>query len=238
MTRHYWIVLEGGDGAGKTSIRRHLFGTVRAAGHEVLTLIQTSWLVPEYTKVITNARFHHKPCPPEQITAAYVGDKEAMTERLIVPHLADRHLLGDRFVLSDMVYHRILWDIPEEVTYAAYAGSRVRFPDLTIFVNTPPEVAVHRMAARRAARRRWDALETQQRIHAAYTRIVSAADRFPVLGAIRVVDNSGSPQETMAQVNEIALPLLIAPEEPRSPAGELCEPELYHPELYEPGTRR
>lgn len=208
MTRHYWIVLEGGDGAGKTSIRRHLFSAVRDAGHEMLTLIQTSWLVPEYTKVITNARFHHQPYPPDQITAAYVGDKEAMTERLILPHLADRHLLGDRFVMSDMVYHRILWDIPEEVTYAAYARSRVRFPDLTIFVDTPPEVAVRRMAARGSARRRWDALETQQRIHAAYTRIVGAPDCFSALGEIQVVENRGSLEDTLAQVNKIALPLL------------------------------
>lgn len=129
--RHIYLVLEGSDGAGKTSIRKHLFRRLVEAGNEVLTVIQTSWLIPEHTEVITNARYHHRQYPQEVITAAYVGDKEAMTRYLVEPNLPYRDVIGDRFVASDMVYHQLLWGIPPERTYEAYAASAVRFPDLT-----------------------------------------------------------------------------------------------------------
>ncbi|WP_030378778.1 MULTISPECIES: dTMP kinase [unclassified Streptomyces] len=210
MTRYRWVVLEGGDGAGKTSIRKHLYGAAQRADQEVLTVIQTSWLVPEHTEVITNARFHNRPLPRPRITAAYVGDKEAMTDRLIDPHLAERHVLGDRFVMSDMVYHQVLWDIPMDDTYQAYARSRVRFPDLTLFVDTAPETAVRRLMARGSDRRnRWDNLETQRRVHELFTHILYHSDRYPALGRIVVVDNSGDLETTFAHVDRVFLPWLV-----------------------------
>jgi dTMP kinase len=209
MTRYRWIVLEGGDGAGKTSIRKHLYGAARQAGLEVLTVIQTSWLVPKHTEVITNARFHNHPYPRQEITAAYVGDKEAMTDKLITPHLTERHVVGDRFVMSDMVYHQVLWDIPTDDTYRAYARSRVRFPDLTLFIDTPPETAVERLMSRGTDRRnRWDNLETQRRVHSMFTHILDHRDRYSALGRIEVIDNSSDLNKTLVDVDQIVLPLL------------------------------
>ncbi|MEQ4305096.1 hypothetical protein ABNF97_27570 [Plantactinospora sp. B6F1] len=210
MKRHMFVVLEGGDGSGKTSVRKHLFRRLVDAGDEVLTVIQTSWLVPEHTEVITNARFHQTEYPPEVITRAYVGDKEATTRYFVEPHLPFRHVVGDRYVASDMVYHRLLWDIPPERTYEAYAASSIRFPDLTVFVDTDPDTAYARLQNRAGDRRnRWDTLEAQKTLYEAFQEALFSG-RYPRLGSVVRVDNRGSFEQTAAAVDRHVLPLVKA----------------------------
>jgi dTMP kinase len=214
VKRHMFVVLEGGDGSGKTSIRKHLFQRLVESGAEALTLIQTSWLVPEHTEVITNARFHQRAYPQHEITAAYVGDKEATTRSFVEPHLPYRHLIGDRYVGSDMVYHRLLWGIPSDTTYEAYAASGVRFPDLTVFVDTDPETAYERLQTRGGDRRnRWDTLEAQKTLYTAFNDILFSG-RYPRLGPVVRIDNRGRPEDTRAIVDRDVLPLVQLREEP------------------------
>jgi len=63
--RHIYLVLEGGDGAGKTSIRKHLFRRLVEEGHEVLTVTRRrgsslstpkSSRTPDITTVSTRRR--------------------------------------------------------------------------------------------------------------------------------------------------------------------------------------
>src|SRR5918995_401954 len=113
MTR--FVVFEGADGSGKTTLREHGLSRLRARNVDALTVPQVSWLDPCAAAVITASRFRqgaglYRPTQPA-VTDAVVRDKEALTQRLVEPQLSRRHVLGDRHVASDLVYHDVLFGI-------------------------------------------------------------------------------------------------------------------------------
>src|SRR5262249_4859354 len=108
---HFFLVIEGGDGAGKTTTRKHVHRYLRDHSHDVLSIQARSFHDPRHTAVITNARFHGEHHPPDEILSAHVGDREQLSDRILRPHLAWRHILCDRFTTSDIVYQSIMWDI-------------------------------------------------------------------------------------------------------------------------------
>jgi dTMP kinase len=193
-----FIAIEGTDGSGKTTIRKHIYATLREQGLDVLSIQGQCWLIPAHTAVITRAKFHGVRYPADVLTAAAVGDKEALSDRILRPHLAWRHVVSDRYMLSDMVYHAALWGVPMEVTWRAFAASRVRRPDVFLYVDTPPELAWARVAARPATLRHpWDDAPTQARLYELFQRAL----RFPGTGRVHRVDNSGALARTLDQLS-------------------------------------
>jgi dTMP kinase len=204
---HKFLVLEGTDGSGKTSLRKHVFQALKQQGREILTITPLSWRYLDATETIITAKSHALPVPPVEITRAYVRDKEALSDRIIRPQLRHRPVLVDRFIVSDMVYHHALWEIDPAQTYRAYCSSRVRFPDCHFFVDTPPQLAFERMLARgTGGRNRWDYLETQKRLYDTFQEVLFSG-RFPALGEARRIDNSGDRAQTseawMLSVEEV-----------------------------------
>lgn len=201
-----FFALEGTDGSGKTTIRKHLFRVLREHGEDVLATAGNHWLVPEHTAVIAGARYNGERHSAQAVTRAYVADKEALCDHLLRPHLRHRHVLCDRYVISDVVYHSVLFGTPPEVTYRAYAESTVLRPDVVFFVDTPPEAAARHLGQRPASRHHpWDERSTQRRIYD-LLREVALGARFPELSAPVVrIDNSGSLQDTLEAVTEQVL---------------------------------
>lgn len=195
-----FLAIEGADGAGKTTVRRHLFEQLRKRRVEVLTLQGPSWLVPKHAEVITNARYHGALYPHETLVAAYVGDREAVSDRIVRPHLSWRTVICDRFVLSDIVYQRVLWGVPPELAQQAFERSRVVWPDLTLFLDTPPDIAMDRLRAQpRRVSHFWDTYDHQRAAHELFKRIIPVAESF---GAVMRIDNSGPLDQTLAFVTE------------------------------------
>jgi len=133
-----------------------------------------------------------------------------MTRYLVEPNLPCRDVIGDRFMASDMVYHQLLWGIPPERTYEAYVASSVRFPDLTVFVDTQPDTAYARLQRRAGDRRnRWDTLEAQKTVYE-LSHTVLFSGRFPKLSPVVRVDNNGSLEDTANRVDSEVMPLIQA----------------------------
>jgi dTMP kinase len=184
-----FVAIEGIDGAGKTTVRKFLYRLLAEEDEDVLAVQGQSWLAPEHTSVITRAKFHGVKFPPNVLTAATVGDKEALCDRAIRPHRQRRTIIADRWLLSDMVYNCALWDIPMDVTWLAFRESRVVLPDLVIFMNTSPESALRRIGSRPSSRRhRWDSLSTLTSLRDLF---MVAVNSFPKEIVVRV-DNEGS----------------------------------------------
>jgi dTMP kinase len=197
---HLFVVIEGTDGSGKTTIRKHIFTELRRRGTDVLSTPGYYWLEPEHTRIIVDARFHGVRLPDETILAAYVGDKELLSERLIGPHLRHRNVICDRYVVSDMVQQALTWRMPPEVTYRRYLASAVRRPDLVLFIDTPPETSVRRLSSRPAQRRHpWEAYEPLVRAYRVFRRLLVSGE-FPGFGPVLRIDNTGSQEETLARV--------------------------------------
>jgi dTMP kinase len=189
MSRGYFVAIEGTDGSGKTALRKAIYQGLRRRGVEVLCILPQSWLNANAAEIMVGAKFFGKSYPPAELTAAYVADKESATRELVEPHLPLRHVIADRFIASDVVYHEALWGIDPTVTFGAYQRSRVRFPDCTVFVDTPPPEAFRRLIARgTGGRHRWDTPEVQEALYRAFRDAFSG--RFPWPGSIIVIDNA------------------------------------------------
>lgn len=183
-----FVAIEGTDGSGKTTVRKFLYGLLGRGDGNVLTLQGQSWLAPVCTEIITYAKFHGVSYPPDVLTAATVGDKEALSDRVIRPQRAWRHIIADRWLLSDIVYNQVLWEIPMEITWRAFQASRVTLPDLTLFIDAPPELAWRRINSRPPSRRhRWDSLPMLTSLRASFER---ALDFLPADLVVRV-SNTG-----------------------------------------------
>jgi dTMP kinase len=202
-----YIAIEGGDGSGKTSLRKHLFQTFRAMELDALAIPPNSWLVPEWTHTIVSAKYHHEHnVPLRDITRAYIGDKEALTREIVDSHYPYRHVVVDRFILSDMVYHHVLYGIDPIHTYRMFEASRVRWPDLTIFVRTDAEVAQSRKLLRDSGGwHRWDELDRQKVILGLYDELLADGSLSRLHPTI-VIDNNGSQARTFAEVRSAVLP--------------------------------
>lgn len=214
------VAIEGGDGSGKTSLRKYLFQTLRAMGLDTLAIPPNSWLVPRWTETIVKAKYRDQAVPSSEITRAYVGDKEALTTEIINPHYPHRHVVVDRYILSDIVYHQLLYEIDARHTYKMYEASDVRWPDLTILVRTDVEIAQERKVHRNSGGwHRWDELERQRTIIHLYEELV-ANRALSLLHPIVILDNGGSRAKTLASVHSEVLPLLVPPQTHDLPGSE------------------
>lgn len=201
--RKRFIALEGIDGGGKTTLRKHLFKVAREQGVDLLNILHLSWLHPEEAETITAVRFRRQPRPVDQVLRAYVVDKESLADRIVRPHLRYRHVLSDRYIASDMVYTEMDAGIAGDALYEAYCSGRVEWPDVIVFVDTPPEVACQRM---RAADEK-PSLEYQRGRSQAFREIL-LGDRFPQLRPVVYFENTQDRGESLRAFEQLMLPLL------------------------------
>lgn len=203
-----FVVVEGGDGAGKTSVRKHLYRNLRNRDIDVLSLQGRCFLNPEYTEVITRSRFHDVNYSSSRILAAHIGDRELLSERILQPHLRWRHVVCDRYLASDIAYQSVLWQMEPEVIWRGYATSTVVRPDLIVYLDTPPEVAVERLARRASGSLfPWERLAVQREVYALFSEILFG-DRFPPMAPTLRVDNTGPLSHTQDIVVQAVLDLV------------------------------
>ncbi len=208
MSEYPFLALEGTDGAGKTSLRKVAFQALKRQGRELLTTTPFSWRDMEAAETIVMAKAHAVPTPEALITRAYVRDKEVLSDRIIRPQLRFRPVLSDRFLASDLVYHQVLWHIPPAETYRAFCSSRVRMPDVIVFVDTPPEIAFERLEKRgTGGKNRWDYLDKQKRLYELFCEVLFSGN-FPALGKVVRIDNSGEKEETARAFLDALSPIL------------------------------
>ena len=219
MPDHKFLALEGTDGSGKTTLRKVLFQALQRQGRQILTTTPLAWRDYEAAETIVAAKAHAMPIPPPLITRAYVRDKEVLSDCILRVNLPHVPILVDRFIVSDMVYHQALWGTPPAQTYRAYCASSVRMPDCHVFVDTPPDLAFERLLARgTGGRNRWDYLDTQKRLYDTFQEVLFSG-RFPALGQIRRIDNSGDREATSRAWLSVAYEILGLEEAPRLEAA-------------------
>lgn len=211
MIPYRFIALEGADGSGKTSVRKHIFSRLHAAGRELLTLPQHSWLVPEAAEVIVAAKYGGRRVLKNELVDSYLQDKLAAVASLIAPNLPFRHVLADRYVVSDAVYNEVLWGIPHAETLGRYVTAKLLLPDLVVYLDTPPQLAFHRATLRRRGGTDtlhiWDTLAHQEQLYDVFQHVLQCWPT-PVVR----IDNRGSLEDTLRMTDEeVILPWLATP---------------------------
>jgi dTMP kinase len=166
-----FIVVEGPEGAGKSTLIRWLEAQLLADGQRVLTVRQ-----PGGTPVAEAARklalkSKHDITPAAELFL-FLAARADLVERVVRPGLAEgQAILADRYDLSTIAYQVAGRGLPRaEVETALRLATGGLVPDLTLVLDLPVEIGRERQ---RRARKAQDRLEGQddafhERVRAAY----------------------------------------------------------------------
>ena len=171
MSGGFFVVLEGPEGAGKTTLARQLEERFRAAGHEPV-MVREPGGTPAAEALRQELLHADRSWTPERELLYLAAARADLVGQIIRPALdARRVVLSDRYDLSTMAYQAAGRGLPlpmvSWVNSAATGGLR---PDLTLILDLPSEVGSARQLAAGKQRDRLDRepLEFHQRVAARY----------------------------------------------------------------------
>ncbi|MEW2498190.1 thymidylate kinase [Streptomyces nodosus] len=189
--RNPFIVVEGLDGTGKTTLRKGLFrlfeGLYRGTPLAVLT---ANFLDASVAADLVEGKYQPDPDNRLHYLAALAADKQATATRLIAPSLPVRPVIADRWLLSELAFFAVKHGRAPKETYPHLAESLSVIPDLTLVLDISPEAAMERAAARPgdATRPDWDVLDVQARVRQVYQTVIDEPSAYPVLGPVVRID--------------------------------------------------
>jgi dTMP kinase len=199
------IVLEGAEGAGKSTQLRLLADWLGSRGRDVVAVREPGGTVlgDEIRRILLDD-------PASDITTRaeallFMASRAQLVERQIRPALArEATVLVDRFFLSTYAYQGAGRGLPEdEVRQANMMATAGLVPDLTVLLMVPPEAGLAR-AARRGEHDRMERAEL-----AFHERVARAFERFatpewqrdhPECGPIVLVDAVGNEVEVFDRI--------------------------------------
>ena len=171
MSDGFFLVLEGPEGSGKTTLAAALAARFRAAGQEPVTVREPGG-TPAAEALRAELLHTEREWTPGRELLYIVTARADLVARVIAPALAaGRVVLSDRYDLSTMAYQAAGRGLPLEVVRwvndAATDGLR---PDLTLIIDLAPEVGARRQMAAGKTRDRLDRepLDFHQRVAARY----------------------------------------------------------------------
>ena len=204
-----FITFEGIDGSGKSTQLRMLASVLRLRGLEVVTTREPGGtsLGKRLREALLDAQ---EQVDPLAELLLYAADRAQHVRALLRPALESNHIvLSDRYADATVAYQGagrgFTPELIQDVVNLATGGLK---PDLTLIFDLPVAASVAR--AQRRARRgnKVDRLDTEDaafyaRVRDAYLQIAAADPE-----RVRVVDATGSVNETHALVTNIVTPFL------------------------------
>ena len=202
--RGRFVVFEGLDGAGTTTQTGLLAGHLAGLGLDVETTREPS--TGPLGSVLRQALEGRLVLDPATMALAFAADRtdHLLNARNGVLHSLDqgRWVLCDRYLLSSFGYQ-----VSEEIDagWLAAVNRHARRPDLTLFLDTPPQVCLERISARTAHR---DLFENERALERTLANYRAALADEALAGPVVVVDGNRPPAEVFAGVLAHVTPLL------------------------------
>jgi len=195
-----FIVLEGGEGAGKSTQARLLADALRGRGHAVVLTREPGGTPGAEAIRALLLGTEGEGWQPRAEALLFAAARSDHVERLIRPALAaGTWVVCDRFLDSSRAYQGGGGGLSDaELVDLHRIGSQGLVPDLTVLVEVSPEVAARRLALRdggKADRIGGRPADYHARVAAAFAEFAEAEPaRFAR------IDGDGSPEETQALV--------------------------------------
>lgn len=143
-----FVVVEGPEGAGKSTLVRWLGGQLRAEGQRVLTVREPGGTpIAEATRKLALKSRHDRAYGAELFL--FLAARADLVERVIRPALADGQIvIADRFGLSTMAYQVAGRGLSrDDVEAALRVATGGLTPDLTLVLDIPVTVGRERQKA-------------------------------------------------------------------------------------------
>ena len=174
-----FVCIEGLDASGKTTHAHRLAINLRRKSfHAVYTTEPSRGEIGGFIRTCILQRKRRIPSVVEALL--FAADRIDHVEKEIKPALEKGNIVvSDRYVYSSLAYQGaagldLEWI--EEINRLALP------PDLAIYIDVPPEVAVKRMRRRKSVMER---LETQRKVQEVYMKFVKDEELVPVDGSGR-----------------------------------------------------
>ncbi|MFJ9378892.1 dTMP kinase [Streptomyces sp. NPDC101455] len=219
MTNRFpFIVIEGLDGSGKTTLRKGLFRLFEHLyGATPLAVLTTNWLDPDVAADLAEGKYAPTSANRDRYLDALKADKRATVEQLILPSLGRRPVIADRWLISELAFFAVKHDQPPQVTYAGLSEAIGLVPDLTLVLETSTDTSMVRAASRPgdAVRDDWDVTDVQTRVRAVYQAVTAVPDTYGKIGPIVRIDAGRSRAEVLFDAWTALLDHALTP----APAG-------------------
>ena len=208
-----FIVIEGIDGSGKSTQVELLKNklpefhfTREASDGPIGTLLRRLFLTGE------------RQCDERVINMLYVADRldhiTNKTDGILKSIISGCNVICDRYYLSSMAYNSYMMETNEKmykminqtISMNAVNMSSLR-PDLTIYIDTPPEVACQRINIRNEDKAIYETPEKLEKIYQSYKMSIAILLK-DYKENIVIVDGSKSPEEIHNEIYGIIQKLL------------------------------
>ncbi len=192
--RGFFLVLEGIEGSGKTTLARGLAGKLESAGYRVL-LTREPGGTPLGEKIRDILLHSGGNISPWAEFFLFLAARREHTFNLIRPALSEgRVVISDRYYLSSFAYQGYGRGLPLRILprlNRIATGGLV--PGLTIIADLPVETALARLGAERD-RFEKEAIDFHERVRHGYLRMARRAGK-----RIRVIDTTRPREEVLEE---------------------------------------
>ncbi|MEM1688967.1 MAG: dTMP kinase [Candidatus Hadarchaeales archaeon] len=193
--RGLFIVLEGIDGCGKSTQARMLAEWLRSEGYEViLTDEPTDGPIGRFIRKILNGEIRTSISAEVNLFAA---DRMWHLGNVILPALGDgKIVISERYVCSSIVYQTTRGASLKEILAANKFAPE---PDLSILIDTPPEVSMRRMNKKLDEFEK--DLKLQKSVRLRYLQLAKN-------GKLKLVNGTLSADEVQNEIRKLVQPML------------------------------
>lgn len=179
-----FVVVEGPDGAGKTTFAMELVSALGAHGRRAMYTSQPSTSVTGSLIRSIMAGTAEKPSH-EELAALFAHDRIQHVTEEVFPHLLSGHIVvSDRYVHSSMAYQGAVDGVPAEVlrTLNRFAPQ----PDVTLILLPEKSVCLERIERRGKARDGYERMEAFEKAYEYYRSLRCGPSEFMLDASITI----------------------------------------------------
>lgn len=194
MKKGSFIVFEGIDGCGKSTQLKRLQAYLAARGQSCRTEREPT--DGPVGSLVRSAVENRTALRDETLVLLFAADRYEHVQQLMAALSCGETVLCDRYVCSSLAYQS-LTESPDFVAACNEKATSLLLPDVTLFIDTPPEECMRRIEANRSQLDRFETLDKLRAVRENFLRAFSRY-RLPVLQ----IDGRGSADEVEARVRE------------------------------------
>lgn len=189
-----FIVLEGGEGAGKSTLSNMMRESFEGRGYEVVNFREPGGT--DFAENIRDLYLNTEGLDGETVAMLMNAARIDNIQKVILPSLSEgKIVIADRFSASTLVYQGIRKGIYDEVSKVTK-----HIPMISIFVDLDAEEGIKRIFENNRETNRLDLLpiETHQLIHEGY---LSLSEKMPEVYWDYIIDGSRSLDELGVEID-------------------------------------